>query len=68
MAFSRAVAMVVSIAPLLPAPFASNVTDDEDEARVREEGDSSLRGWRAPSAFSAPMHSRALSSFRSIRL
>jgi hypothetical protein len=68
MAFSRAVAMVVSIAPLLPAPFASDAMDDEDETGIREERSLQPLGWRAPSAFSAPMHSRALSSFRSIRL
>jgi hypothetical protein len=43
MAFSKAVAMVVSIAPLLPAPFASDAID-EDEAGFREgEGSSPVR-------------------------
>jgi hypothetical protein len=42
MAFSRAAAIVVSIAPLLPAPFASDAMDGEDEAGFREEGASNL--------------------------
>ena len=60
--------MVVSIAPLLPAPFASDAMDDQDEAGIREAGASSLCGLESPFCLQRPDTSTGAELFRSIRL
>ena len=68
MAPSNAVAMDVVIFPLLPAPFASDVSEQRDEAGIREEGGSGLHRPESPFCLQRPDPLTGAESFERIRL